>query len=78
MFRYSIAASYTDAYGESNLHVAKECFLSFRIGLGMPKYSPYKNQVNKVMGRIVSGGFIEKWHRNMNDKAEAMNRQVND
>ena len=57
--------------------MAKGCFLSFRIGLGMPKYSPYKDQVNKIVSRVVSGGFIEKWHQNMNDKAEARNRQVN-
>ena len=42
----------------------------------MPKYSPYKEQVNEVISRVLAGGFIERWLKDMNEKAERRNRQV--
>ena len=56
--------------------MAKECYVSFRIGLAMPKHSPYKERVNQVIGKIVAGGFINRWLDEMNGKAERVNRQV--
>ena len=32
VYRYLISAQYTNQYRESNLHVAKECYVSFKIG----------------------------------------------
>jgi hypothetical protein len=56
--------------------VAKECYVSFKIGLAMPKHSPYKERVNQIIEKLVAGGFIERWLKEMNGKAEKANRQV--
>ena len=56
--------------------MAKECYVSFRIGLAMPKHSPYKQRVNEIIGRVVAGGFIDRWLTEMNENAERANRQV--
>ena len=76
VYRYLISAQYTNQYRESNLHVAKECYVSFKIGLAMPKYSPYKERVNQIIDLVVAGGFIQRWLNEMNGKAERENRQV--
>ncbi|ROT69878.1 hypothetical protein C7M84_011894 [Penaeus vannamei] len=34
---YTIATNFTNKYGEETLHVMRECFLPFRIGMAMPK-----------------------------------------
>ena len=74
--RYVISAKYTDELGENQLHIAKECLVSFSIGLAMPKHSPYKQRVNKIIGRLLSGGFTDKWLLEMNEKVEQEKRQV--
>ena len=77
MCRYLIAAEYTNQLQESKLHLARECYVSFRIGLGMPRYSPYKQRVDKVIHRLVEGGFINRWMKEMNDKAQQDAKKVN-
>ena len=57
--------------------MAKECFVSFRIALGMPKHSPYKDRVDQIIDKLVAGGFIEKWMEEINEKAKIDNRKVN-
>ena len=42
----------------------------------MPKHSPYKQRVNEIIGRVVAGGFIDRWLTEMNENAERANRQV--
>ena len=51
--------------------------MSFRIGLGMPRHSPYKQRVDKVIHKLVEGGFIERWMKEMNDKAQQDAKKVN-
>ncbi|XP_045621118.2 ionotropic receptor 21a [Procambarus clarkii] len=58
---YTIATSYTNQHGEETLHVMKECFLPFRIGMAMPKRSPYKPNFDKIVTRVVEAGLVRKW-----------------
>ena len=74
--RYVIAADYTNQVQESSLHIAKECYVSFRIGLGMPKHSPYKDMVDKFIHKLVEGGFIDMWMKEMTKNARQDNKKV--
>ena len=56
--------------------MTKECYISFKIGLAMPKNSPYTDRVNQIIDRVLAGGFIERWLVEMNEKAVRANAQV--
>ncbi|XP_042226120.1 glutamate receptor ionotropic, kainate 4-like [Homarus americanus] len=58
---YMIATNYTNKYGEETLHVMRECFLPFRIGMAMPKKAPYKPNFDKIVTRVVEAGLVRKW-----------------
>ncbi|XP_063844835.1 glutamate receptor ionotropic, kainate 2-like isoform X1 [Scylla paramamosain] len=58
---YTIATNYTNKYGEETLHVMRECFLPFRIGMAMPKKAPYKPNLDRVVDRVVEAGLVRKW-----------------
>ncbi|XP_042868038.1 uncharacterized protein LOC122250597 [Penaeus japonicus] len=58
---YTIATNYTNKYGEETLHVMRECFLPFRIGMAMPKKAPYKPNFDRILTRVVEAGLVRKW-----------------
>ncbi|XP_069942931.1 ionotropic receptor 21a-like [Cherax quadricarinatus] len=61
--QYVIATNYTNQFGEETLHVMKECFLPFRIGMAMPKQAPYKPNFDIIVTRVVEAGLVGKWLR---------------
>ncbi|XP_047497750.1 ionotropic receptor 21a-like [Penaeus chinensis] len=72
--RYLIASNFTNAYGQTKLHIAKECFVPFRsientlrtqIGLGMPRFSVYTERFNKVVGQVVEAGMVSRWFQDL-------------
>ncbi|ROT81116.1 chemosensory ionotropic receptor 21a [Penaeus vannamei] len=63
--RYLVASNFTNAYGQTELHIAKECFVPFRIGLGMPRFSVYTQRFNEVVGRVVEAGMVSRWFQNL-------------
>ena len=75
--RYRIAAEYTNHLQETSLHISKECFVSFRVGLGMPKHSPYKSRVDLMIQRLIEGGFVDQWMMEMNSQAQKNKKMVN-
>ncbi|XP_042886549.1 ionotropic receptor 21a-like [Penaeus japonicus] len=72
--RYLIASNFTNAYGQTELHIAKECFVPFRIGLGMPRFSVYTERFNKVVGQVVEAGMVSRWFQDLLAKAEQKQR----
>ena len=74
--RYRISSQHTDQFDESKFHMAKECFITFQVGLSMPKHSPYKDRVHQIIGKILAGGFVERWMEEINEKGKTDNRKV--
>nr|XP_045625599.1 ionotropic receptor 21a-like [Procambarus clarkii] len=66
--RYLVASNFTDAFGETKLHVARECFVPFRVGLGMPRFSVYTPRFNVVVARVVEAGLVHQWLRDLLDQ----------
>ncbi|KAK4298268.1 hypothetical protein Pmani_029375 [Petrolisthes manimaculis] len=73
--RYLIASNFTDEFGQTKLHIAKECFVPFRIGLGMPRFSVYTDRFNEVVGRVVEAGLVNQWFTDLLNKAERRQRE---
>ncbi|CAL4058641.1 unnamed protein product, partial [Meganyctiphanes norvegica] len=74
--RYLVASSFTDEYGQAELHIAKECYVPFRIGLGMPKDSVYTARFDDVIGRMVEAGMVTRWFNTLVDKAKQRQRET--
>ncbi|XP_063883919.1 ionotropic receptor 21a-like [Scylla paramamosain] len=72
--RYLIASSYTDEFGETKLHIAKQCFVPFRIGLGMPLFSIYTARFNDVVAKVVEAGLVSQWFKDLLSTAERKQR----
>ncbi|XP_066973634.1 ionotropic receptor 21a-like isoform X2 [Macrobrachium rosenbergii] len=58
---YMIATNFTNKYGEETLHVMKECFLPFQIGMAIPKKAPYKPNFDRIIKKIIEAGLVRKW-----------------
>ena len=74
--RYRISSQHTDQFDESQFHMAKECFMSFRVGLSMPKHSPYKDRAHQIIEDLLAGGFVDRWMEEINEKGKIDNRKV--
>ena len=48
-------------FGVRSMHIMKECFVPFSIGLALQKDSIYTEQFSKKIQQLIEGGFIEKW-----------------
>ncbi|XP_068201661.1 ionotropic receptor 21a-like [Palaemon carinicauda] len=72
--RYLVSSNFTNEYGQAELHVARECFVPFRIGLGMPRFSVYTSKFNSVIDHVVEGGMVSRWFQDLLDKAERKQR----
>lgn len=42
------------------LHISKECFVQYTVGLSFPKNAVYKDILNKGVMRAVETGFLKK------------------
>ena len=42
----------------------------------MPKHSPYKSRVDQVIQRLSEGGFVDRWKKEMNSRAQKNNKMV--
>ncbi|KAK7023518.1 hypothetical protein SK128_009434 [Halocaridina rubra] len=73
--RYLVSSNFTNEYGQTTLHVTRECFVPFRIGLGMPRFSVYTKKFNAVISRVVEAGMVSHWFQNLLDKAEKKQRE---
>ncbi|XP_076029745.1 ionotropic receptor 21a-like isoform X2 [Oratosquilla oratoria] len=73
--RYQVADKYTDEYGRQMLHIAKECFVPFRIGFGMPRFAVFTRRFNNVIRRVVEAGMVTRWFQDLVDKAEQKQRR---
>ena len=74
--RYRISSQHTNQFDESQFHMAKECFMSFRVGLSMPKHSPYRDRAHQIIEDLLAGGFVDRWMEEINEKAIIYNRKV--
>ncbi|XP_069938822.1 ionotropic receptor 21a-like [Cherax quadricarinatus] len=73
--RYLVASNFTDGFGVTKLHVAKECFVPFRIGLAMPRFSVFTSRFNTVVARIVEAGMVTRLFQDLLDEAVRKRRR---
>jgi hypothetical protein len=58
-----------DRYGETNLHLMKECLFSFPVAFGLQKDSPFTASFARTIQRIEEAGFIGKFTRDSLEEA---------
>ncbi|KAK3855885.1 hypothetical protein Pcinc_037734 [Petrolisthes cinctipes] len=58
---FRVATMYSNAYGESSIHVASEEFFPGGYGWAFPKGAIYRRTFDAVMWKCVQAGLIDKW-----------------
>ena len=58
-------------YGETTMHIAKECFSSFLVAYATPKNSLYKAALDKKISLMIEAGLPDKYY---NDEMEKVAR----
>ena len=61
---FTVRSGMTNEYGESHMHVMKECLFSFRVAFAAQKDSPYRDIIGRKIqqlkvsfsSELVSGG----------------------
>ncbi|XP_068223238.1 probable glutamate receptor [Palaemon carinicauda] len=56
-----IAMNFTDKNGYTRVYLSRESFWPGDIGYAMQKGSPLKRGFDRILRRLIEGGFIEKW-----------------
>lgn len=64
-FEYMVGSRYTDSNGRKVLHIMKENYAHFSVGIVVPKYVPYLASFNKIIERIVDSGLYQKWEKDV-------------
>ena len=67
---YGIRKRFVDNYGQTHMHIMKECWQFVPIGLMLKRNSPLTERVNRVLFNLIEGGFISKWKRDEMDKVQ--------
>lgn len=49
----------------NQLHLVKECPILYNIGFVFPKNSVFKERINEILLKLLNGGFMEKWIKDM-------------
>ena len=58
--QYLVATNFTDWRGAEMMHVSRECYIPFSVALGLPKYSPLTDKLNRLIRRSIEAGLVEK------------------
>ncbi|KAG5893862.1 hypothetical protein JTB14_005471 [Gonioctena quinquepunctata] len=56
-----LQTNFTDQLGNPMLHMVHECPRTLFVAYALQKDSPLIHAVNKILRRLVEGGFIERW-----------------
>ena len=68
-----IASRYT--YGNrATIRIVKECLLPYNIGLGLQKFSPLQETMNKVILRLFESGVLGYWKKEVIDFFKDLNK----
>jgi hypothetical protein len=54
-------------YGWNPLRLGKQDIVSFNTGFVIPKYMPWKEEMDKILGRIRDAGIVEKFVKALTD-----------
>ena len=60
-------------YGETNLHIARECSKQFNICFGLPKSSVYTAPLGVTIVRLREAGIIKKFFKDEMDAVAKVN-----
>ena len=55
-------------FGETTMHIAKECINFYNVAFSVPYNSKYKDVFDKKIGQILEAGLIGKYIENEMDK----------
>ena len=61
-------------YGETTMHIAKECFGSFLVAYALPKESLYKAAFNKKISLMIEAGLPDKYYSDEMEKVSHLAR----
>ena len=59
--------------GEPQLHILRECVVSYQVALGTPKGSVFTDKFSSVIQRLKEAGLIDKWIADKMDEIERQN-----
>ena len=75
--QYKSREMFTNKYGESRMHIMKECWNYFPISFVLPKHSPYTELFSLKIHQLNEAGLIDKWKRDEMDKVAKLAEQGN-
>ena len=58
---FNIRKHYTDEFGETGMHVMKECLTPYRVAFGLSKGNPLTRPFGRVIQRLIEAGLVRKW-----------------
>ena len=56
------------------MHIAKECFGSFKVAYAVPKDSPYKADFDRKISLMIEAGLPDKYYNNEMEKVARLAR----
>ena len=56
------------------MHIAKECFGSFRVAYAVPKDSPYKADFDRKISQMIEAGLPDKYYNDEMEKVASLAR----
>lgn len=65
---YKIREKFTNKFGVTSKMLIKECFLFWHVVFILPKGSPLKEDMSKIIMRMTSAGIIQKYFKDEMDK----------
>ena len=68
--QYKLRQMFTNEFGESSMHIMKECWNYFPIGFVLPKASPHTESFSYKIHQLKEAGLIDKWKRDEVDKVQ--------
>lgn len=72
---YTVASQYMDSKGRKTMHIMKEYYGYYSVGVAVPKYMPYLASFNRLILNIPEIGLYQKWKRDIIRKAKEIDKE---
>ena len=67
LFKYSIRKRFTNEYGESSMHISRDCILPYPVSFYLQKNSPFTEIVSNSIQKVGEAGLIDYWLNSLLD-----------
>lgn len=75
---YSVARRYTDSKGKKTMHIMREYYSYYNVGVAVPKYMPYLASFNRIIVGIPDSGIYLKWMQDIIRNAKEIDAKNRD